>query len=64
MAFVCGLWTGFWIALLIIVLVAAAGYVLLRRAEENDSLEERAPPRAINAAMFDARTSAATRRTT
>ena len=52
LAFVCGLWTGFWIALLIIALVAAAGYVLLRRAEENDSLEERAPPRAINAAMF------------
>ena len=32
-----------------------SGYVLLRRAEENDSLEERAPPRATNAAMFDAR---------
>ena len=27
--------------------------MLLRRAEENDSLEERAPPRAINAAMFE-----------
>ena len=52
LGFVCALWGGFWIALLLLVLVAAAGYVLLRRAEENDSLEERTPPRAINAAMF------------
>ncbi len=52
LAFVSALWTGFWVALVILVLTAAVGYVLLRRAEENDSLEERASARATNAAMF------------
>ncbi len=51
-AFVCALWTGLWIALVILALIAGVGYLLLRRAEENDSLEERAPPHATNAAMF------------
>jgi Dyp-type peroxidase family len=52
LAFVCALLTGFWVALVILVLTAAVGYVLLRRAEEDDALEERAPARATNAAMF------------
>ena len=42
--FACALWTGFWIALLILVIVAGIGYWRLRVAEDNDSLEERAPP--------------------
>jgi deferrochelatase/peroxidase EfeB len=53
LGFLGALWTGFWIALLLIAIAAAIGYGLLRRAEENDSLEERAPPHAILAAMFE-----------
>jgi deferrochelatase/peroxidase EfeB len=51
-AFACALWTGSWIALFLLTIVSGLTYVLLRRAEENDSLEEHAPPRAVNAAMF------------
>jgi deferrochelatase/peroxidase EfeB len=51
--FLGALWTGFWIALLLFVIVAVVAYGLLRRAEENDSLEERAPSRATLAAMFE-----------
>jgi len=43
---------GFWIALLLVAALIGATYVLLRRAERRDSLEEHAPDRAINAAMF------------
>jgi deferrochelatase/peroxidase EfeB len=53
MAFVCALWTGFWIALLVLTILAGILYFLLRRAEATDSLEERAPARAVNAAMFE-----------
>jgi len=52
LAFACALWTGSWIALLVLTIVSGLIYLLLRRAEENDSLEEHAPPRAVNAAMF------------
>ncbi len=51
--FACALWTGFWIALLILVIVAGIGYWRLRVAEDNDSLEERAPPTATLAGMFE-----------
>jgi len=47
------LWSGFWVAVLLLVIVVAIAYGLLRRAEENDSVEERAPTRATNAAMFE-----------
>jgi deferrochelatase/peroxidase EfeB len=50
---VTGLWSGFWVAFLLFVIIAGVAYGLLRRAEENDSLEERAPARATNAAMFE-----------
>jgi deferrochelatase/peroxidase EfeB len=53
LAFLGALWTGFWISLLLIAIVAAIGYALLRRAEESDSLEERAPARATLSAMFE-----------
>jgi deferrochelatase/peroxidase EfeB len=52
LAFGSALWTGFWIALLVLTIVTGIAYLLLRRAEKNDSLEEHAPPRAVNAAMF------------
>jgi hypothetical protein len=51
--FACALWTGFWIALLVLVIVAGIAYALLRIAEDNDSLEERAPPRETLAGMFE-----------
>ncbi len=53
LAFACALWTGSWIALLLLTILSGITYLLLRRAEESDSLEERAPPRAVNAAMFE-----------
>lgn len=53
LAFACALWTGFWIALLVLTILAGILYFLLRRAEATDSLEERAPARAVNAAMFE-----------
>jgi hypothetical protein len=51
-AAVTGLWSGFWVAFLLLAIIAGVAYGLLRRVEENDSLEERAPGRATNAAMF------------
>jgi deferrochelatase/peroxidase EfeB len=48
----CTLWTASWIALLLLTIVSGLTYVLLRRAEENDALEEHTPARAVNAAMF------------
>jgi len=49
----CALWYGLWIALLLLVIVAAIGYALLRKAEDNDSLEERSCPPVTLAAMFE-----------
>ena len=48
LGFASALWFGFWIALVVLAIAAGIIYVLLRRAEENDSLEERASPRATN----------------
>ena len=53
LGFISALWFGFWIALVVLAIAAGIIYVLLRRAEENDSLEERVSPRATNAAMFE-----------
>jgi deferrochelatase/peroxidase EfeB len=52
-AVVTGFWNGFWVAFLLFAIVTGIAYLLLRRAEDNDSLEERASPRATNAAMFE-----------
>ena len=47
-----GLWHGFWAALAVVLLVVAVGYVLLRRAEASDWLEERTADRSTLAEMF------------
>jgi deferrochelatase/peroxidase EfeB len=52
-ATVTGLWNGLWVAVLLFLIVTAIAYGLLRRAEDNDSLEERPPSRVTNAAMFE-----------
>jgi deferrochelatase/peroxidase EfeB len=52
-AAVTGLWEGFWTLFLLLGIIAGIAYGLLRRAEGNDSLDERAPVHAINAAMFE-----------
>jgi deferrochelatase/peroxidase EfeB len=52
-AFLSTLWALFWIALVGLLVVAGIGYSLLRRAESNDSLEERSAPQASLAAMFE-----------
>ncbi|WP_426955583.1 Dyp-type peroxidase [Muricoccus radiodurans] len=46
------LWTGLWMALLLVVVVVVIGLVRLRDAESRDLVEERAPDRATNAALF------------
>jgi len=55
--FVPALWKGFWIAVFVVLIVvlvfAGVVYNLLRKAEANDSLEERAPDRATLAAIFE-----------
>ena len=48
-----GLWTGFWWLLLGLLIVAGLGYAIFRRAEARDAVDERAPDRATNAAMFE-----------
>ena len=52
-AALCGLWRGFWMGLLAVLLFAIAVYVNLRRAEARDFIDQRAPDRATNAAMFE-----------
>jgi deferrochelatase/peroxidase EfeB len=52
-AFLGALWTGFWIALLLLLIAAAIAYASLRKAEDNDSLEERTCPHDTLAAMFE-----------
>ncbi len=47
-----GVWHGFWVALVVVLIVAALGYVLLRRAEASDWLEERTADHATLAGMF------------
>ena len=47
-----GLWTGFWIAFFAVLILVGVAYLLLRRAEERDWLQERAADRAMNVAMF------------
>lgn len=55
-AFVGGAWVGFrgalWTVLVWLVLIGAVVYVIFRRAEATDSLEERTAPRDILAGMF------------
>lgn len=48
-----GLWTGFWWLLLGLLIVAGLGYAFFRRAEARDAVDERAPDRATNAALFE-----------
>jgi deferrochelatase/peroxidase EfeB len=50
---VIALWQAFWILLLVLAAVAGVVYYLLRKAEANDSLEQRAPDRATVAAIFE-----------
>jgi deferrochelatase/peroxidase EfeB len=51
------LWKAFWVAVLIVLAIilifAGVVYNLLRKAEANDALEERAPERATLAAIFE-----------
>ena len=63
LGFTSALWFGFWIALVVLAIAAGIMYVLLRRAGENDSLEERVSPPPPTPRCSSARTSAATRRT-
>jgi hypothetical protein len=55
--FLPALWKAFWVAVLIvlaiIVIFAGVVYYLLRKAEGNDALEERAPERATLSAIFE-----------
>jgi hypothetical protein len=48
-----GLWTGFWVALLLVLAAAGVTYVVLRRAEARDFCDGRAPLRAVTAAIFE-----------
>ena len=52
-AFVFGFATTLSAGVWVVILLLGIGYGLLRRAEANDSLEERVVPHATNAAMFE-----------
>jgi Dyp-type peroxidase family len=50
---ISGAWSAFWIVLVAALIIALALYLALRRAETTDAVDERAPERHVNAAIFD-----------
>jgi deferrochelatase/peroxidase EfeB len=48
-----GAWSAFWVVLVFVLVAALVLYLALRRAEATDSVDERAPDRHVNAAIFE-----------